>query len=185
MWCIIIPFLTAIIGAILGWLLRHLTCKCNEEDEVRLKQLEIENINLKSELEACVASKNSLQLDLADMEANLKTNSFAAVAAETEPVLIFDADVAKQYLGKKIKADDLTVVEGIGPKIAELYKDNGIATWYQLSQASVERCKEILDAGGPRFTVHIPNTWPHQAKLAFEGKWEELNRWQDELDGGR
>ena len=30
-WCIIIPILAAIIGAILGWLLRSLSCGCDDE----------------------------------------------------------------------------------------------------------------------------------------------------------
>ena len=33
--------------------------------------------------------------------------------------------------------------------------------------------------------MHVPGTWPRQAGLAHEGKWEELSKWQDELDGGK
>ena len=29
---------------------------------------------------------------------------------------------------------------------------------------------------------HITDTWPKQASLAAEGKWDELKKWQDELD---
>jgi len=32
---------------------------------------------------------------------------------------------------------------------------------------------------------HVTDTWPKQAKLAADGKWEELKKWQDELDGGK
>ncbi len=30
-----------------------------------------------------------------------------------------------------------------------------------------------------------PGTWPEQAKMAAEGKWDELKKWQDELNGGK
>ena len=29
-----------------------------------------------------------------------------------------------------------------------------------------------------------PATWPKQAKMAADGKWDELKKWQDEMDGG-
>lgn len=100
------------------------------------------------------------------------------------PELVFDAAAARAVFGRTVKQDDLTIVEGIGPKIQELFHDQDVHTWYQLSQCSVERCEEILGTGGDRFRQHTPTTWPRQARLAFDGKWEELKTWQDELDGG-
>ncbi len=97
----------------------------------------------------------------------------------------FDADAAKAALGKKIKQDDLTMVEGIGPKIAGIFNDAGITTWAELGNTDVERLKELLAAAGDRYKMHDPETWPRQAKLAADGQWEELAKWQDELDGGR
>lgn len=97
----------------------------------------------------------------------------------------FDADAAKAALGKKIKQDDLTMVEGIGPKIAEIFNNAGITTWAELGNTDVDRLKELLAEAGDRFKMHDPETWPRQAKLAAEGQWEELAKWQDELDGGR
>lgn len=84
-----------------------------------------------------------------------------------------------------IKIDDLKIVEGIGPKIETLLKEGGINTWAELSEAPVDRLREILDAAGPRFQMHNPTTWPAQAKFAVEGKWEELKEYQDMLIGGR
>ena len=43
----------------------------------------------------------------------------------------------------------------------------------------------ILDAAGPSFQIHDPGTWPAQARLADQGKWEELKQLQDELKGGK
>ena len=82
-------------------------------------------------------------------------------------------------------SDDLTKIEGIGPKIAEILTNNGIATWSQLAEAEVDKLKEILEAAGARFKSHDPTTWPQQAQLAATDKWDELKELQDRLDGGR
>lgn len=97
----------------------------------------------------------------------------------------FDKKEARAALGKTVKFDDLTLIEGIGPKIAGLFKDAGIATWRQLSETAVTRCHQILDDAGPRYRMHSPDTWPDQAKLAAKGEWKALAKLQDELDGGR
>ena len=83
------------------------------------------------------------------------------------------------------KADDLKIVEGIGPKIETLLKEGGINNWDELAAAPVDRIKEILDAAGPRYQIHDPSSWPAQAKFAAEGKWEELKEYQEMLIGGR
>ena len=81
--------------------------------------------------------------------------------------------------------DELKKIEGIGPKIAELLNNAGINTFAQLGATEVDRIKEILAEAGSRYAAHNPGTWPRQAQLAADGKWEELEKWQDELDGGK
>jgi len=81
--------------------------------------------------------------------------------------------------------DDLTIVEGIGPKIAGLLKAAGMDTLVEVSNSTPEKIKEILAAAGKRYATHNPGTWPKQAELAVAGKWDELKKWQDELDGGK
>ncbi len=83
------------------------------------------------------------------------------------------------------KPDDLKKIEGVGPKIAEHLTNAGFATFEAVSNATVEQLQEVLTNAGPRYRMHNPGTWPAQAKLAFEGKWDELKKWQDELDGGK
>ena len=99
--------------------------------------------------------------------------------------LEFDAAAAREVMGRPVTKNDLTIVEGIGPEIQELFRGQGIRTWYDLAQCSVARCEEILKMGGDRFNQHIPATWPAQALMAYEGKWAELKAWQDKLEGGR
>ncbi len=86
--------------------------------------------------------------------------------------------------GKKIKQDDLKMVEGIGPKIEGLLHDAGITTWRELADAPTEKVQAILDEAGPRYRMHNPATWAKQAGLAADQKWAELEQLQDDLDGG-
>lgn len=85
---------------------------------------------------------------------------------------------------KAKKADDLTMVEGVGPKIAELLQAAGIVTFSDLAKTSADKIREMLQEAGGGFASHDPETWPAQAKMAAEGKFDELKEWQDKLDGG-
>ena len=82
-------------------------------------------------------------------------------------------------------SDDLTKVEGIGPKISEILKSGGIDTFAKLSETDAEKLNELLAEAGSRYKSHDPSTWAQQAKLAADGNWDELKKLQDELDGGR
>ena len=94
-----------------------------------------------------------------------------------------DSYVATAAAGDSVK-DDLTKVEGIGPKIQGLLNDDGIWSFHQLSLSATSRLQKILDDAGPAYTVHNPKTWSAQARLADEGNWDELKIWQDFLKGG-
>jgi len=85
----------------------------------------------------------------------------------------------------KSKKDKLTLIEGIGPKIAGLLNEDGIVTFADLASAKVSRLSGILKEAGPRFSFHRPNSWPKQAKLARDGKMDALKKLQDKLDGGK
>lgn len=87
--------------------------------------------------------------------------------------------------GKKIKLDDLKVVEGIGPKIEGLLNAADIKTWADLADAPQEKVQAILDEAGSRYRMHNPATWAKQAVLARDEKWAELEEYQDKLDGGK
>lgn len=83
------------------------------------------------------------------------------------------------------KVDDLKKIEGIGPKIQELLNNGGIYTFASLATTSADGIKEILIAAGDRYKMHDPTSWPMQASLAAQGRWEELQKWQDEAIGGK
>ena len=80
--------------------------------------------------------------------------------------------------------DDLEIVEGIGPKIAALFKAEGIRMFSELAQTPQSRMQEILDKGGPSFRLAKPSSWARQAALAANNQWSQLRALQDELEGG-
>jgi large subunit ribosomal protein L17 len=111
----------------------------------------------------------------------------AVVAEEAAPVVEEVAVVAEEAapIVEDSKADDLKIVEGIGPKIADLFIAKGITTFAQLANTSVEDMKAILDEAGPAYAGKDPGTWAQQSQMAADGKWDELKTWQDELNGGK
>jgi hypothetical protein len=60
-----------------------------------------------------------------------------------------------------------------------------IFTYADLAEAGVDRLKSILRRAGDRYKMHNPKTWPDQAKLAAEGRWDELDELQETLLAGR
>lgn len=101
-----------------------------------------------------------------------------------KPVATIDFDLARRYGFAPEHADDLTVIEGIGPKTDALLRGAGIASFAALADAPLERLRAILVAAGPNFRVANPGTWAEQAALAANNRWEALRALQDRLLGG-
>ncbi|MEM7380427.1 MAG: 30S ribosomal protein S2 [Bacteroidota bacterium] len=80
--------------------------------------------------------------------------------------------------------NDLTKIEGIGPKAAEALTSAGLNTFSDLAGADPEKIKEILTAASSRMAHLDPGSWPKQAKMAADGKWDELKEWQDKVKAG-
>ena len=82
-----------------------------------------------------------------------------------------------------IQPDDLLKIEGIGPKISTIVDAAGITTFAELAATDVGRLEAILDEAG----IHTanPSTWPQQAQLAAQGKWDELKELQDRIKNGQ
>ncbi len=111
-----------------------------------------------------------------------ETKAEAAPKAEAPKAEAKAAPVAK---AAGSKPDDLKKIEGIGPKSAELLAAAGILTYADLAGTDVSKVKEILENAGSRYKLLDPTTWPKQAEMAAAGNWDELKKWQDELDGGK
>lgn len=79
--------------------------------------------------------------------------------------------------------DDLTCIEGIGPKSSAALQDAGITTYAQLADTDTGALKDILQRAGVR--VAVSETWKVQAGLAAEGDWEQMDAMKAELKRGR
>ena len=107
-------------------------------------------------------------------------------ASETETETETEAEAEAEVKSPKgLGPDDLKVVEGIGPKCEEALKAGGIGTWKELADSTPEKITEILTAAEGNFSGQVPTTWPDQAAMAVAGDWDKLEKWQDELDGGK
>ena len=84
----------------------------------------------------------------------------------------------------KEEADNLTKIEGIGPKAAEALSNAGVDSYAKLAKSKAEKIKEILAEASSRMAHLDPTSWPKQAKMAADGKWEELKEWQDKVKAG-
>jgi len=82
------------------------------------------------------------------------------------------------------QADDLELIEGIGPKIAAVLTAAGIVTFADLAAADPSRLEEILQQE-PHLRLADPGTWTEQAALAAAGKWDEFKELTERLKGGR
>jgi large subunit ribosomal protein L21 len=97
------------------------------------------------------------------------------------------ADAPKKAAPKKAtkaKADDLKKIEGAGPKAAEALVNAGLDTFAKVAKTDAAKLSEILSEASSRLSHIVTDTWPKQAGLAAEGKWDELKELQDRLDGG-
>lgn len=92
---------------------------------------------------------------------------------------------AKKAAPKKTqKADDLKKIEGVGPKAAQAMVAAGLDTFAKVAKAKPEAIATILSEASSNLAHLVTDTWPKQAKLAADGKWDELKELQDKLDGG-
>ncbi|WP_108425064.1 30S ribosomal protein S2 [Flagellimonas amoyensis] len=129
--------------------------------------------NDKDEDEEEEVTQKAVAIDEDDEDDAKPSKKGKAVAKEVKPVK-----------AEKAKVDDLTKVEGIGPKAAEALVEAGVSTFAKLSETSAEEIKEILTDASSTMAHLDPTSWPKQAKMAAEGNWDELKEWQDSVKGG-
>lgn len=122
-------------------------------------------------------------------EGHADHDSHAANAEEPVAVMehkrVEEVPAAAAVTGQPSIVDDLTKIEGIGPKITELLNQAGIATFAQLAEADDEQLSLILKEAGSRFGLADPSSWKDQARLARDGDWVGLKALTEQLRGGR
>lgn len=104
---------------------------------------------------------------------------YAGSAATSAPTAGIEGGAS---LAANIKPDNLQVIEGIGPKMESVLRENGITTWSQLAAKSAPELQFILDKYGKRYQIIDPTIWLEQARLAAHGKVKELIELQ-KIDG--
>jgi predicted flap endonuclease-1-like 5' DNA nuclease len=157
-----------LLGALLGWLLHHLLRGAlNTPQVVHVPQ-----------------AHTPPPAPAARVAEPVVAAPVAAPKPAAPAAALIDLAAAKAAGFALKNANDLTVVEGIGPKINELFNNAGIKTFAQLAAATVPQMRKILDDGGSRFRIANPSTWAQQAALCATNKWTELKKLQDELSGG-
>ena len=135
------------------------------------------------------ASSNSieiekLQRDLA--EAQVDAGAYLRIDSTGQGASVSDTDMLASarlygFQPRASGADDLTIIEGVGPKIAELLKSSGLDTFAKLAATDAATLRGLLNKGGKKFQLANPETWPEQAKLCVEWRWRELKELQDRV----
>ncbi len=182
----------ALLGFLLGWWLRGARCR---------KSLDDLEASWRGRLDDCQAELKSARESVADGdEVETLRADFDRVRSELEVAegrverRSSEIEDLKSQLAAIVPAagsvavgdpDDLTKIEGIGPKISSLLHAAGYSTFAAVAEATVEALQGVLNDAGDRFQMHDPTTWPQQAQLAAEGRWNELEQFQDLLEGGK
>ena len=186
----LLPFL---LGLALGWLLWAKYKALMEDLETKISGLNIRIQGLEADLEACKKTRmeaegnvSLLRGRMREMEANLSAGIGAVAVAGG---LRSSAMGASESTGDKwfaaIGTNKLQIIEGIGPKMEEILHENGISDFSELAAKNPENLREILNKYGDKYRIIDPNTWPQQAALANDRKWNELISLQKTLDTGR
>ena len=105
---------------------------------------------------------------------------------KTEELSEPDEEESQKVSGKVSSTsapDDLKVIDGIGPRSAEVLAAAGVTSFTQLSGMDPDSIQNIMREAGVR--IPYPETWPEQAALAAAEKWVELEVLQETLQRGR
>jgi large subunit ribosomal protein L17 len=82
-----------------------------------------------------------------------------------------------------VKKDDLTIIEGIGPKMALILHSAGVHRFDQLATINENNLRELLGRAG--IGRVDSSTWREQAWLAAIGELEALSTLQEQFKGGK
>jgi len=147
------------------------------------KKIEKNKISkIKEEINAILKKEDSLDEEINKIEEEIeyKVEDIESLAKNN----LMDSPFMDGFEEKEERLDDLTLIEGIGPKIKELLYSNNIKSFEKLSRTNTLYLQNMLDEAGNSFNMANPKTWPEQARLAYESRWEELDEYQNELYGG-
>ncbi|MBC8099909.1 MAG: 50S ribosomal protein L30 [Armatimonadetes bacterium] len=107
-------------------------------------------------------------------------------AEPVAPTPVKAAATPRKVVADEVKAagDDLTKIEGIGPKMSAALNAAGIHTFDQLANTGEEQLRDAIQAAGMKLAPGV-SSWAEQAQLAAQADWDALEKLQSRLVGGR
>jgi ribosomal protein L30 len=123
------------------------------------------------------------------MEARRKKRALLEASWQRQPVaaasaVTGDSSTSAQTLQGSAAGDDLTRIEGIGPKMSAALVAQGIDTYQKLAAADETQLRSAIEAAGLKLAPGL-GTWAEQGALAARGDWDGLEKLQKQLVGGR
>lgn len=74
------------------------------------------------------------------------------------------------------EGDDLTIIDGVGPAIADALRSAAVTTIAQLGGMTPEAIEALLAKANVQLVAGHNAAWPHQARLAAAQDWSALRR---------
>ena len=163
-----------------------------QELNTRAEKAEAGVLERQREIEERDTSIELMKEKLASLEK--KSAGFLARAEAAEAGMVkLEAEIeerAREAASQKTRIrhmqDDLTKIDGIGPRVSAVLRSAGITSFSKLAEREPEEILEHLQVGKVRVPgTTDPSSWREQAKRAGEGDWEGLKAMQASIKEGR
>jgi len=178
---LIFMILAALVGLILGWILRG-SMSTDQQDiaDLRSKLRECKKARREAEKAA------NAQTEASNEEASTATSKTQSTKPASKQVDTDDTDddkeaqktaaraeVAKlvERIGSDDTSDDLTAIYGIGPKFAGMLNDMGITSFKQISQFKADDIDAVASAIGAFRDRVERDDWVAGAKTAYKEQY--------------
>lgn len=191
--------LLPLLGLAAGWALWGKYKSMMVDSNATIDSLNGKIKGLEVSLGECRSRTADLEGDLALAKGRLREAEGTSLKVAKSPTTNVSAAVAGFAAGSAVSSgsgvatndkyawlsqDNLQVIEGIGPKMESVLKDNGVGTFGALAAKSPADLRAILDKYGDSYKIIDPTSWPNQAVLASKGEFDELISLQKQLDTG-
>jgi predicted flap endonuclease-1-like 5' DNA nuclease len=171
-----------LIAALLGYLIGYFLARARYRKKI--DALEEEKAALLAQVSKLEEEKLTLQTDVRRMDDVIASLKLTIEKLEKEARVLAEqaGHKAARATGARVVTDDLKAVLGIGSKISKILMNRGINTWKALAETSPDTLREyLIQDGGERFRINNPDSWPEQARLLHEGKFDELKELQSKI----
>jgi predicted flap endonuclease-1-like 5' DNA nuclease len=172
--------------------------KATADWETRYKALEADRAKVAADWEARYKAAEGKQSEIQGLLSNAQSDNQRVVtdwtgrfnALQSDRDNGFgqrDAEIAR-LRGELAEAtagpDDLLIIEGIGPKINQALRADGITRWVQVRDASQDRLRSAIEKAGITFAPSM-TTWPKQARYLAAGDQAGFRQYTEYLISGQ